>query len=508
MPKIQGIEQQFVPGAPQQVRASPDAFGAATGAALQGLGQSLMGLGNVVEDRRARAEMSRLQAAVAEKQAILTTQLSERIRTADPSDSTIAETFLAEAADSLDELYDEVETERGRNYLTATLGTVKAQFMVSATESQAALAGQAAVNNYTTAINAYTTTLVADPSSFPTIIQQIDTAGEEMVTNGTLPRTQELKLRQSAYREAALSAVAGWNEVDPNISRKLINDGAYDQYVDGTTKAQMLGSVDTAERALRMDAELRRTAQERAIKAEREAKLVDMLTRISTGDAANWPQATEIVKSGLSPEQTEHMLRITGQLPQATPGVNPAIRDALMQRALLPPGDPNRLTHEELLSFVYRGIQPEDSNYIMKVLEGGMTPLGQAENEMFDNFWKASRNFLKTTTDINQVDELGDAAFNNFFIWASSEAQRLKDQGTPVADIVDANGPLAKRWVDFKRSMTDASMYNIQLGRFKRGQVEKPPAFPSIPSLSVSGQPKEGGVRSPEEIDRLLRSAE
>src|SRR5687767_5219193 len=108
MPRIRPYETQTqVQGATGLGKASPDAFGHR---GVSQLGAAIEGVGDQLQRRQEQTEVSELNAKLAEARAKYTTNLAERLRTADPNDKTVVPKFLEEFDSETATLEDEVST--------------------------------------------------------------------------------------------------------------------------------------------------------------------------------------------------------------------------------------------------------------------------------------------------------------------------------------------------------------------------------------------------------------
>ena len=298
MPQIPVIlSKETAPGPINQANADPSAFGA-IGRGLQGLGGGLQQAADNLHKMDVQKDMLEANAALAQAHVELTKTYADDLSTADPNDPEWATKFETKVSDRLSGINVQLRTNQGRAYLEQQSQDYATHFAEKAIQGQIDLAGAAAKQNYLTAVNSFTSALATDPSSFGFVVKQMETSLDNMTG---LTAEQKLQLKSVSLSEAAKSAAMGWIDKSPAAAEEIIKSGAYDKYIDGTTKASLLNAVDTAKRAADADVSRDYQIQQRArAEADRTAQ-VEWMQQITTD-----PQSVkleEIAKDGrLEPE--------------------------------------------------------------------------------------------------------------------------------------------------------------------------------------------------------------
>ena len=500
MPRFEVYQQQVgTQGAVSQPKADPAQF--ARAASLDGLASGLGQVADFLQQRLEQRELSELNAAVSQTTADLTLELQDELRGADPNDSEFASRFTEKVGARVDELNDKATTNAGRSYLTKSTAALRAQFLLSATQGQIELAGQAAVANYQQSVNNDTSTLVADPAMLEFVLQQQETVLDSMVQSGSISREQAIKLKAASNSEAAKAAAAGWTQLDGNTAKEMIMAGTFDPYVDGTTKAQLLAGAEQAIRAEEIDKARAEAAADKALKKEQNATKIQLLADMAADDPENPVTAKRILEAGLTAGDTEHFLKAIGEL-STTGGkkTDPSVMSDGLRRAYLPATDPDRLTEEEIMAgagTVYK--TSEDINALFGAVQNRKTTLGKQKADGFKNLHAVAVGIYKRNPLIN--DPAADAMIADAMILseqlyedgikAGKTPQQLLYSGSP--DYIVRSWPRPTRDDIMKRyiEVTKENKYTLPLNETPIGG--NPGASPANPVP----------ITSPEEMQQL-----
>lgn len=346
MPKIQDYSfRSNVAGPMDTRRATAEGFGANIGRAVAGAGETVQYTGDVVYKRVEQAEVSDVNAKMAQAHSEYTNYLRETLRTADPADTTVSTKFLEKYREHVSKIGEGLSTGKGRELYSSMLAQQERHFTEAAAEGQADLAGVKAKADFTTSLNSRSSSLINDPASFDNIRGQNQEALKAYIASGGSTKVAS-ELQVLSDRELAKSAVNGWAQTDPKYARKLLDMGKYDSYFDGDTKRQMYGHIEQAERAKEIDQERRLRLQERQLEQKRMEVQNDFINKIENRDESF--SAKEILNSPLTPQQKEHYLRWTKEANDPAKAIR---ADAMVVERVhdlihRPYGDPLKITDE------------------------------------------------------------------------------------------------------------------------------------------------------------------
>lgn len=252
MPRIRPYESHYPVPSPRGAPAPIDVGG--TGRGLQRIGEGLRRLGTAVEARQQQAETSKLTADSAALDADLTNLWRETIEQADPSDTEVATRFFEEkVVPGLDKLGEDIGTKGAREIYDRMAAEIRNKFLKQTAADQSSLAGVAAVQNHTTAVNALSTGAYRDPSSFDSQITMLGVVTDALVAQG-LPRERAIELETQAGTQIARSTVLGTIKLDPKQALNDLYGEKYDAWLDGTQKETLRSHALEMQRSLDADA--------------------------------------------------------------------------------------------------------------------------------------------------------------------------------------------------------------------------------------------------------------
>lgn len=184
---------------------------------------------------REQRELSDMQARASGLQSELGTELDQTLQSAEKG-ADVVQSFSQTLDERLADMVDNAETVKGRQYAERTAAKIRGQYMEKAARGQADLAGVWAVEDYSQAMTNWTSTLVGDPDSFDTVVDMHDDALEAR----DLSPKQRAKLRGDGRSALATSAIRGRIRDNALVAQNQLEDGQWDEYIDGDTKVQLL----------------------------------------------------------------------------------------------------------------------------------------------------------------------------------------------------------------------------------------------------------------------------
>lgn len=341
------------------------------GRAVQRLGGEVGEIGDAVYKRQSQEETSDLNAAFSDLSADVTVEVDELVQ-----NGTIdAQKYSETVNKRVDELGNNISTREGRMAYERNAARLKAQAYKRAARGQAAVAGAKATANLTQELSNYSSSLFSDPSEFQTNYDAFTASLSDQVNNGALPAAEAEKLRLSAGKDMAKSAMRGWAQLDPDIAEKKLKKGEFDGYLDGEAKSQMQTYIDQRRNANEAKANQAEANQRRAQKLREDAfidknirKIVD--GTLSVDEIFNSPDLSGRAKEQIIEKVKKHAKDGGGRS-------DPAVYTNISSRILLPEGDPNKISDSsQILSFVGKGLTMKDWESLNNDLQ--KTPDGQA----------------------------------------------------------------------------------------------------------------------------------
>lgn len=472
MPKIPTYESRVSPAGPVDYGGTtllPDARStdSGIGAAYRGLGQQFSEAGAALQRHAERVELSSLNADISSAQAKLSNDWQEALRTADPNDDKLAERFLESFDEQFDGLSQRVSTGAGQRYLQVARADLRANFERTAVAGQAELAGVKAVQDYTSSLNNHSNTLLNDPSQFQISYALHATGLNNLVETSGLPRHKAIELKIRGDAALAESTIRGWIQKDEKYAKVLLDEGAMDSFFSGDVKRQLYGEIKSKERELRVDRELQRQEEERALKLRQTAVQNEFLNRLA-GDGPPLTQK-DVNKSILDPTGGGSKVQFLNMLEEKAKGKiesDPRVKIDVWNRIHnLPQNDPRRITQEsQLYPLVGKGLDIDDVKTFQKeLLEKGSFE-GTVHSEMKAALIREATSLLAQPDKFTGFqDPNGVKNLNKFLSYVSLELEEARKQGKPVRPLLDANSPeyLGKKILSYRKTISQINQERI-----------------------------------------------
>lgn len=217
-----------------------EAFGTAQARAAKTISRELSSLGGALIDYAEQEEALDVQAKLADKQSELTRKFEQEYKSADPNDKEFADRFLRSAKEELDKIEPNLITRSARIAYEKNRGRMVRNFTDKALLAQSQLAGMKAVNDYGTVKNKLSSALVTSPADFKGNLEQHNDAIQRLIDTGSIDPKHANQLKQEGTQQLAVSSVQGWIELNPENAYKKLKDGEFDEFLDGTKKAQLM----------------------------------------------------------------------------------------------------------------------------------------------------------------------------------------------------------------------------------------------------------------------------
>ncbi len=266
-----------------------EAAGAA-GRGLERLGGAIEEGADVLHRKEAQQEVSETYAKVAKMRADWTQNLYQHAN--DPDFDT--EKFQKDYSDQISEIGDTLNTGEGKDFFNRQAARLGGDLLSRASRVQAQAAGNQAKVDMQEGLNHDSNTLAQSPDQF----DQIMDANREMLKYKVLGNAKlaamEPQLEEHTKKELAKAAIRGWTNVDPGseederpgMATKMLDKGAFDDYLSNEEKTQMYAYAKRAERVADTKNLLSSKAQEKAQKAEYHAWSMDFGEKLNAGIAS------------------------------------------------------------------------------------------------------------------------------------------------------------------------------------------------------------------------------
>lgn len=418
--------------------------GAAVGRALADLGQDIGRVGQHLQERQAQQEISQLNAEFAKAQAELTVEWQETLRTADPNDPDVATRFQERVEERLSGLETFANTRESNAFFTRAAAGLGASFLTTTASGQAALRETAAVQNFQTMLNQHGDTVRAMPAAWRDAIAVAGIQLEGLVQAEGLSRDKALVLETAATNNIAMTAAFGLIENNPSAGRAAVERGDFSEFIDGQDKQRLLNFADAQENA-------QRAARERELDRVAKEASSDFLGRVVAQDGSLDRESLPRVLGAIAndpryrgnPAEQRAVFNMVESLADEGEGddTDMTLFESFRRRALLPPGDPNRLTREEIFNRVNAGLTFQDANFLVDRLDLKDTPEGRVRSDLEKDAFTAAKVALTGSATLDFVEDPNKIlAFQNWKVFAQSFIQQNPD--IPVTELYAADGPL------------------------------------------------------------------
>ena len=265
------------------------------GAGIQQAGQTYEHIRAKREENETAAEVTKIHANIAQYNAQKTLDLANEANNADYNDPKFADKFMEGYTRDLSKLGEGITTKGGRNAYDRAFADSQAHFSVAAGTHQTKLYGIQAKENFKTTIDSYSSTLVTDPSQFDRLLKEtramFDDKNSIFARVPADKKTELLRLSEEKMSEAAIS---GWMRIDPEGTKKRLDAGEWDEYLDSGKKDVLIKRAVTEIHGREVEQDrLDRRAEKAKKDADRETGNQFMLKMYSKRDWARGKCSTQ-----------------------------------------------------------------------------------------------------------------------------------------------------------------------------------------------------------------------
>lgn len=453
MPKIREYQQQVQTQGPFQTRRATAEDVSSLGSGLASIGNAIGNVQDVIKKRAEQSDISELNAKMSKAYEDFTINLQQKAQ----QGSVDQKQFMQEYDTYMGSVEESINTGAGKEFFHRVKQQQHQHLSISAFHEEASLAGVKAKENHMQAVNNFTSTLVRDPSLFPSLVEQNDLAIDSMVSSGGLPAEIALKLKTSDRADLAKNAIRGWVKNDPESTKKELDAGKWDMFIDGDTKKQMYGEVH-----LEING---READKLRIVAQKEKEHRDIVAKVENGfiEKLSGDKLTknDVLNSPLDASSKEHYLKmITAGALNAGPTTGNSQSVAIFERIAAPEDDPYKIRTEREVEMAYirRQISREDLNWLRAEVQGKHTSEGQAIAQQKKSILDIAKSRLtKSNPLIGLKDPEGDALYAKYLAEFNKDYSSARAEGKTNDQLLNQDSPdfLGKKLDKYNRSAND-----------------------------------------------------
>lgn len=494
---------------------SPPSGGAAVSRGIQQAGATIQDAADVMQRRAEQAETSDLSAKFAKLQADFTIDWNGRMQkglqgatageaagttgsTDHPEGLGLAEQFVSDYDAAVAKLGDSISTPAGRRYFEQQNATLRKEFAVMADHGQAELAGAKTKANFMTVLNAQSSTLVQNPSSFEASLAMTDHTINTMVAQQHLPAKDAEALRVQARADLAQNSVRGWIRTNPAMAEEILNSGKMNAYLSGDAKHTLYGELRTELSARKADFAFQEDLKKKALKEAQDKAQNTILDKIYNGtfsikDTLHGDGAI------LDPDKKQTMIAIAKARQNEPEHPDPNVFREIITRIHADESDPRKITTEDQLQRIYSrgGMTWEQYKAGRDELQGRKTTSGQLESEFKKNLYKEAEVVLAKPDPLTKLPSpSGQQRYNQFVADVEMKVAQLKKEGKDPTAVLN---PRSKEYMggDNLQRLSIADQQKELLSLMKKNNAAAkglPPPAPEAYGPPNSAAPEEAMV--------------
>jgi len=442
MPLIRSYTRQIsAPGDQGFEKISGAELGGATSRALGQFGSAVSGIAKRIEKRQEQQELSDTTTKMAQANNALASDLQNVVKTTTPGDRKPFEAYNKRVDESLANIGNDLSSRNAKNYHALNSERIKGHLVRSSVQHQSESAGIKAVTDYTNSINAYSSTVLSDPSSLD-LQKQLHREGvDQLILSGQIPTSKGHELKAQGDRRISKNAVRGWIRLNPDFAKEKLKSGEFDEDLGGEAKIQMFAEADQAIRGKEIEAERRRKEDERVKRAKQTETQNKFVSSMSEGSLTS----KDILESNLDPfgsgskEQFLRLIQAKGGGAAGPPKTSSRVFTNLFNRIHLNPEDPNAIRDEnDLNAFVGKGLSFPDMQKLRKEIQGFGTVAGADEKALKTNFLTIAKSALVKGDTLSGIkDPVGDEQLQKFLGVYLDEYNRLRKEGKSAQELLN-----------------------------------------------------------------------
>lgn len=471
---VDNIESSSLTQAARRLGALGSEAAAAQNEAAAMIGRSIRGAAETAKDIKAQIDRHDAQQEISRGGALLVgmhdeinKEWADTAKNSDPNDPNVASKFRSSLEDRYQKFYDSFTTDAGKRWATGEVNSLRQHVFEKTAADQANMAGDALVTNIATIKNRATSLVRGDPTSLDASLGVVDRATDAMIANSpTITPDQAAKLHQHVSTEVKTgvveSAIIGMAEKSPDLARKMVDSGKYDDYIDG---AQAHKIIDTIDRAKRDDERWAEYKRDKAINDASERATGDYLASMTGPDGkVHVPpgMAVDVLSdTKLKPSRRVELYDFQQKmLAQQEKGAivvtDPKTRESLIQRMGVEPGQPGAYTPLELYQLHAEGKLSEKDLTMFKDAQQANQDDPVRRGPILSSALAAAKSELTyTLPGMPGKDPKGEARYADFlrtFLPAYNLARRTGNVEPNALSLRDPNSMISHVLTPFKRT--------------------------------------------------------
>ena len=454
------------------------------GNALQQAAADAGAIQRMVEDQKARKEVTDAAVELARFNSSAAHELKNAEKNGELNDDAFTEAYMARINTNLDLVGSRFETTAGRQAWERGSAEMSGHYLIAAGEAQSRAAGIRAISQYKDFVDATRNTVMNDPFQFERMEQ-----GAANVINDPkgifahIPSDKRDELARTTKTEIAKSAVQGIIRLDPRIAMQQLTGDKWDPYLDADNKHALMTEARVGIAGL--DAEARRQEAEAARQRKREIDQTNQkMVELYSSKSLTIPQVLDSNLDAVGDGSKEHWIKMI-EAQNKEHSSAPIKKDPRLFVNTLEGIRKGTITSETQIENLFAqsadrgvGITWEDTKQLRQELVELRTPEGAKLSKQLDDFF-ASRKALidKSNPQMGKIDQTGSAKMYDFMTMVRDRVDEYKRQGKDPRVLLDPKSP------EFLGSPETLAPYQTTIQEsirnlsesLKRGRTEKPP---------------------------------
>ena len=454
------------------------------GNALQQAAADAGAIQRMVEDQKARKEVTDAAVELARFNSSAAHELKNAEKNGELNDDAFTEAYMARINTNLDLVGSRFETTAGRQAWERGSAEMSGHYLIAAGEAQSRAAGIRAISQYKDFVDATRNTVMNDPFQFERMEQ-----GAANVINDPkgifahIPSDKRDELARTTKTELAKSAVQGVIRLDPRIAMQQLTGDKWDPYLDADNKHALMTEARVGIAGL--DAEARRQAAEAARQRKREIDQTNQkMVELYSSKSLTIPQVLDSNLDAVGEGSKEHWVKMI-EAQNKEHRSAPIKKDPRLFVNTLEGIRNGTIRSETQIENLFAqsadrgvGITWEDTKQLRQELVELRTPEGAKLSKQLDDFFASRKAQIdKSNPQMGKIDQTGSAKMYDFMTMVRDRVDEYKRQGKDPRVLLDPKSP------EFLGSPETLAPYQTTIQEsirtlsesLKRGRTEKPP---------------------------------
>lgn len=450
MARIRSYEQDI--GAGQEMPSARASLSSPVGEALSTFGNGAERAVDRMREAEDRQEVSDVHAKLARARGDWTGYLVQRAQEMQPGDTTFADKFTEDFGSYLDTIKGNIKTRSGQQAFDRISAQMAGEFVGKAATYQANSVGMKAKQDWVQTVDAFQTSLLADPTQLPMALAQADAALND--PNGyfaKVPAAVRGELATATRKQLSLSAAEGTIRLSPELFKGQVNQGQWDS-LDPDAKNKLLDHADVVIKTKEAEKRSQALLAEHAQKLQKEKIFGDYMRRIVDPKGnGGYPSDSEIAANpNLDGEAIQRLatfkLTRANQLKEGTATKsNAQAVNSFAARLYAPDGSPDKIYDPNIIAqaAVNGTINAHELNFLMGMAgrvrdEGRQTEVARLRNAQADVSRAFRSNIVLNAMEMSQPGITADATNRVMMDFEESYAAAMKKNDGSHLDLLNA----------------------------------------------------------------------